>query len=292
MRFIVVSSSIEVAKNNTTYAKCHVFDGTSYFDINLWGCKEEIKANQGLYLDSSKLQINGNFKSAKFQDVKVLESSEEVKDILGKLPAPVSKEAWGKLIDACGKEFKYDDLEKFFRLRANELYPKYAKWIAAKMNHQSYDGGLLNHTYTLLRYAYFINKARTLDKDFVFDYVAIAGLFHDWGKLVEYKKTEKGWDYTPAIALMGHIYMSAHHVQEIMENEYAANHILRIVSCILSHHSHKEWGSPVEPCSFEARVLAEADQLSAWEDEYFYAEPMKKSYVLGVTVVKSTTPLE
>ena len=33
--------------------------------------------------------------------------------------------------------------------------------------------------------------------------------------------------------------------------------------CILAHHGHKEWGSPVEPITTEARILHFADDLSA-----------------------------
>src|SRR5207244_1862600 len=92
----------------------------------------------------------------------------------------------------------------------------------------------------------------------------IAAIFHDYGKILDYKFNEDGtisgtefkkrvhhlpysWEFFRATA--GEIGLPVAAIDEISH-------------AILAHHGRKEWQSPVEPCTPLAFALHSADMLS------------------------------
>ena len=128
---------------------------------------------------------------------------------------------------------------------------------AAHSHHHNYIGGLLQHTIEVMKFAYVISTVVECNKDIILT----AAFFHDIEKVKEY--TLEG-DYLPYASNIGHIMGSM-----MTFNEYAkangvdSKTIEEIDHCILAHHGRKEWGSPVEPQTPEAKIVHEADMLSA-----------------------------
>lgn len=86
---------------------------------------------------------------------------------------------------------------------------------------------------------------------------------------------------------MGHIYISAHTLQNTLENAgIDKKEISRIVHCVLAHHGEKEYGSPVVPCMQEAVIVTLLDNLSAKVDTIEGAGDGEACGALGTHIIK------
>ncbi|HHO76192.1 MAG TPA: HD domain-containing protein [Deltaproteobacteria bacterium] len=139
----------------------------------------------------------------------------------------------------------------------------FIKAPAAKGIHHNYIGGLLEHTLAMLKsidalypvYAHLgINR----------DLLITGAILHDIGKIYEYSYN-RVIDMTPEGRLVGHIYLSAHMVdQEIAGMEGFPGELrLQLLHLILGHHGQLEFGSPKLPMTKEAVMLHMIDDLDA-----------------------------
>jgi 3'-5' exoribonuclease len=150
-------------------------------------------------------------------------------------------------------------LERFFGERS-ERWARFREAPAAKVYHQAYRHGLLEHTISVAQAvsaasAYFPG----IDRD-----VAVTGaLLHDIGKTEAYNDDRMAIDLTDAGRLQGEIplgyYLVRREIEEVPGFDPAlAQAVLHI---ILSHHGALEHGSPVVPCTREAVLVHMIDNL-------------------------------
>jgi 3'-5' exoribonuclease len=150
-------------------------------------------------------------------------------------------------------------LERFFGERS-ERWARFREAPAAKVYHQAYRHGLLEHTISVAQAvsaasAYFPG----IDRD-----VAVTGaLLHDIGKTEAYNDDRMAIDLTDAGRLQGEIplgyYLVRREIEEVSGFDPAlAQAVLHI---ILSHHGALEHGSPVVPCTREAVLVHMIDNL-------------------------------
>lgn len=140
---------------------------------------------------------------------------------------------------------------------------RFRTWPAAYGMHHAFDGGLLEHTYSMALVADATLthdvSARGLDRDIVMCSIVL----HDVGKVLEYDWTVPG----PAVRsvrgiLLGHISMMDELiVRECVKNELYStkNPVLHLRHCLLSHHGNLEWGSPTKPSTREAVLVHHID---------------------------------
>lgn len=133
-------------------------------------------------------------------------------------------------------------------------------WPAAQAVHHAYRGGLLEHILKILEGVTFLAGAYGANRD-----VLVAGaILHDIGKLQElsYGVTT---DYSVEGNLVGHITLGAQLVRETGRAipDFPADVLLQIEHLVLSHHGQRALGSPVEPMTVEAFILAAVDDLDA-----------------------------
>lgn len=151
---------------------------------------------------------------------------------------------------------------------------------AAKVHHQNYPGGLLEHTLNVTSLALALadtygadgrpgltfNRARLpIDRGVLI----AAGLLHDIGKIQTYQYTPLP-DTTDANVWEGHLVIGYATVREqarpYLDNPPypgAIDEINKLLHCILAHHGTLEFGSPVTPACAEAFLLAQADMTDA-----------------------------
>ncbi len=150
-------------------------------------------------------------------------------------------------------------LDSFFG-EGSEAWARFSEAPAAKVFHQAYRHGLLEHT---LSVAQAVSAAANffpgIDRD-----VAVTGaLLHDIGKTEAYNEDPLAIDLTDAGRLQGEIPLGYYLVRRRIEDipgfdPHLAQCVLHI---ILSHHGKLEHGSPVAPATREAVLVHMIDNL-------------------------------
>jgi 3'-5' exoribonuclease len=133
-------------------------------------------------------------------------------------------------------------------------------WPAALTVHHAYRSGFLEHVLSVARAALTLGAAYGASQDLL----TAGALLHDIGKLEEldYDLTT---GYTREGNLVGHVALGTMMVRSSIAGIPDFPELLRtqIEHLVLSHHGRKEFGSPVEPMTIEALILAAADDLDA-----------------------------
>jgi 3'-5' exoribonuclease len=150
-------------------------------------------------------------------------------------------------------------LEGFFG-EGSAIWERFRDAPAAKVYHQAYRHGLLEHTLTV---AQAVSAAAALfpgiDRD-----VAVSGaLLHDVGKTIAYNDDPLAIDLTDAGRLQGEIPLGYYTVRRRIEEIPGFDPVLAqaVLHIILSHHGSLEHGSPIAPATREAVLVHMIDNL-------------------------------
>ncbi|MGE5415214.1 MAG: 3'-5' exoribonuclease YhaM family protein [Acidobacteriota bacterium] len=141
------------------------------------------------------------------------------------------------------------------------IYDKFCQAPAAQIHHHNYTGGLLEHTFAVMRLCDRIASAyEQLDRDLLI----WGALFHDVGKLREMEFVP-GIQYTEEGSMLGHIVIGVQMVDEMIRQLPGFDPELKtkVLHLIVSHHGEYEWQSPKKPQFTEAKVLHMADMMDA-----------------------------
>jgi 3'-5' exoribonuclease len=142
-------------------------------------------------------------------------------------------------------------------------------WTGSLDNKHHYGtGGLARHTLEVVNVALNTNKILNCNVDESELYLAC--LFHDVGKLWDYKKTESNsdvddWEGTLHKRTLHHISRSGlvWHDSIIKFPQLYDKYHDNVLHAILAHHGNREWGSPVSPYTKCAWLLHLSDSMSA-----------------------------
>ncbi len=156
---------------------------------------------------------------------------------------------------------------------------KFVEWPASQRQHHAYSGGLVVHTAEVLRGSLALASAYPTASAAV---LTCAAIFHDCEKVRDYEPNwvmdnvsgilvqtcddehPGGWRYTDYTWKIRHVAGSyAKWTQLAARFGLDQDFTDEVGHCILAHHGLKEWGSPVEPQTVEAKILHSADVLSA-----------------------------
>lgn len=150
-------------------------------------------------------------------------------------------------------------LDSFFN--DEEFVYLFKKAPAAKSLHHCYIGGLIEHTYEVIKICEVVCELfPQIDKELLLT----GAILHDIGKIYELKFT-RIIDYTDEGRLIGHIIMGGRMVGERMDkiDGFPKELKMRMSHLLLSHHGEHEWGSPIKPKTLEAWTLHYAENLDA-----------------------------
>jgi len=147
---------------------------------------------------------------------------------------------------------------------------------AAKSVHHAFVGGLLMHTWNMMRTADFLSGVyvSAVDRNLL-----IAGTFlHDLAKSREYAVSELGLvsDYTVSGRLVGHLVMGAIDVRDVcLGLGISEEKTMLLEHMVLSHHGQPEFGAAV-PCQCaESELLSYIDMIDSRME--IYAETLAKT---------------
>lgn len=137
---------------------------------------------------------------------------------------------------------------------------KFKIHYGAQKIHHAYLGGLLEHTFSMVKLALFIAQHYSLDKELLL----MGTLFHDVGKVFEF-------DINPAPqstmegGLIGHLVIGNAVFLELKKkiDGFPRDLGVKIQHLIISHHGEKEYGSPEVPMLPEAFALHIIDLLDS-----------------------------
>ena len=142
----------------------------------------------------------------------------------------------------------------------SQMWRRYRDAPAAKIYHQAYRHGLLEHSLTVAQAVSALSPIFSgIDRD-----LAVTGaLLHDIGKLDAYLLDGGTVSMADEGRLQGEIPLGYYRVRRAVETidgfpEGLAQAVLHI---ILSHHGTLEYGSPVVPCTREATLVHMVDNL-------------------------------
>jgi 3'-5' exoribonuclease len=135
------------------------------------------------------------------------------------------------------------------------------EWPAAQQIHHAYRGGLLEHVVKMADIGRYLARAYDANEDLV-----LAGvLLHDIGKLQELNYEPGGASYSRDGNMVGHIGLGLIMVRDAINGISGFPDDLRahVEHLVASHHGSRDRGSPVEPKTVEAFILAAADELDS-----------------------------
>jgi len=174
-------------------------------------------------------------------------------------PRPV-EDMWRELNELISREAKNPWVRELLRRTLEQFGDRLRIWPAAQLVHHAYRGGLLEHVLKMSEIG--VSLARSYNADA--DLVLAGALLHDIGKLEELDY-ECVAQYSTAGNLLGHITLGAQAVSRMAAGIEGFPEALKIEieHLVLSHHGSREFGSPVEPMTVEAFILAAVDDLDA-----------------------------
>ena len=180
-------------------------------------------------------------------------------DAILSAPRPID-EMWSELQDHL-KSVKNDHVRVLLNRIVGDHEAQLRVWPAAQVIHHAYRGGFLEHITKMAEVGRFVSNAYGADWDLV-----LAGIvLHDIGKLQELAYEGGAASYTRDGNMVGHIALGIVMVREAVNGIAGFPDDLRahLEHLIASHHGIREHGSPVEPKTVEAFILATIDELDA-----------------------------
>ena len=132
---------------------------------------------------------------------------------------------------------------------------------AAKHMHHAYLGGLLEHTLSVALLADRVaSHYAGIDRDLLLS----GALLHDIGKVFELD-FQHTIDYTNEGRLLSHIVLGLRLLDQKVSDIPGVDpeRLMLLRHLMVSHHGHREFGSPEEPKTIEALILNYVDEIDA-----------------------------
>jgi 3'-5' exoribonuclease len=253
-------------RNGEPWLRLSVGDATGTAEAVCW---EEAEANYALCSAGSPIFVSGVFEVSERWGAKIKISSlreaepheYETEDLAAE--SEVSLELLERDLRALLSTIQNPQLRELLDVFFGEesaTWRRFRDAPAAKVYHQAYRHGLLEHT---LSVAQAVSAAANffpgIDRD-----VAVTGaLLHDIGKTVAYNDDPLAIDLTDAGRLQGEIPLGYYTVRRAIEDLPGFDPSLAqcVLHIILSHHGSLEHGSPVVPATREAVLVHMIDNL-------------------------------
>lgn len=258
--FAVKSYKRAATRNNKPFVDIELGDNSGSIKGKIWsddlsscdkvveGDVVEVTATVEDFMNAPQMKIT-NMKKTDAYEISDLQQRTEfniddmwhdIEKTIGDIKNPHLK----KLLDAV---FNEETVEKF------KTSP------AAYKVHHNYLGGLLEHTWEMVRMS---ESIKSHYPKLNMDMVKTGLILHDIGKLEEFEMattiifTNKG-------KLLGHLYIGAEIVKHRAPKDMPEDLLNEVLHIVLSHSGKKEFGSPVVPMTGEAMAVHVIDYASS-----------------------------
>lgn len=265
--YVLNSHQIKLTKSNSQFLSISIKDKTGTLSGNMW----DVPANVSDFKDGDLVFVTAtvttylNQLQLKFTSIDTVKA--EAVSLEDKLAlVPFIEEDPEVLYQAVYDEVEAvadPQLAEMAKAMLENMKDKFLRYPAAKSIHHAEIGGLLLHSYEVVKY---IKAIHDVTPWFDQDITIVAGLFHDFGKFHEFSIASTGLvsDYSTEGMLLGHIFMGADQIANYCYKFHVSKEKTMLLQhMILSHHGEPEYGSAIRPLTMEAFVLHMADDLSA-----------------------------
>ncbi len=295
MTLLVVRIEERTTKKGDPYCRLTLSDGKTQQEANLFNnnTRESLKL-QGV---TEEKPVDVRLKCTEFQNQKnyTVDSinparlTDEEKATLIKMPPLPRQQMLLDMIrivlDSSGRQYDKDNViipEDDYSLTAltvrliSKNFKAFSSSSAAKSMHHNLMGGLLYHTYRMVKAAYSVcDIYTTLNRELLVCGTAL----HDIGKIEELSTSELGAaNYTPDGRLFGHALIGIEMIDKMVaeadsvagRETYNREDVRLLKHLIASHHGTLEWGAITLPAVPEAMVLHNIDMIDS--RMYMYEE--------------------
>jgi 3'-5' exoribonuclease len=161
-----------------------------------------------------------------------------------------------------------EEIRKLCKYVFTEKFEKeFTTYPAAKSNHHSGCGGLIEHSVSLAKLAVAAAQHYSYDYEFDTDLIIAGALFQDVGKIFEFNVDNLfNTELSPFYNLKGHITIGNEILYESLAElkiDSKQDKFLKLSHIILSHHGKPEFHSPVFPVTPEAILISRLDFLES-----------------------------
>ncbi len=273
VRPVLVSTINEnISKNGKPFLKITLKDGQSEQTALMFDISAAQLADMGIKKDSiadvdisvSEYQGARNYK---IKDIWLTKDNDvNIKDFIRMPPVDqnVMYQEICQLIKNSANDYngKYTPLSDLAIEILEHYKERYMNSSAAVSMHHNIRGGLLYHSYRMIKSADALCGVYSiLDKELMMCGTAL----HDIGKLWEYDTSFSGSaEFTPSGILFGHLYLGASLIKKFTDGKnYNKEKVQMLIHMILSHHGLHEWGTVTCPSTPEAFALHYIDNIDA-----------------------------
>mgnify|MGYP001155037336 CR=1 FL=1 len=258
--FAVKSYKRAATRNNKPFIDIELADNSGSIKGKVWsddisacdkvteGDVVEVTATIEDFMNAPQMKITNMKKTEVYELTELQQKSDfdidkmwkDLEDIISKIKNPHLKKLLNNVFD-------------------EETIQKFKEAPAAYKVHHNYLGGLIEHTWEMIRMS---ESVQSHYPKLNLDLLQTGILLHDIGKIQELEASTTIL-ITNQGKLLGHIYMGAEMVKNKAQDDIPEDLLNEVLHIILSHHGTKEYGSPVVPMTSEAITVHVMDNASA-----------------------------
>lgn len=265
--FLLKSLSTKTTKAGKNYFDIVLCDRYAELPCKMWDVppyllEEPLPAGDVVYANFQVEEYEGNFQGRiSFLRPVLLTDSYDKSELVP--TSPIEPEKIYNYIMKTVSEFKNEELRSIVEFVYKENKELLLYMPAAKSVHHDFVGGLLFHTFGMLRTATALSQIYpSVNKELLCTGV----LLHDIYKTREFTTSPIGLvtEYSPCGNLLGHISMGATYISKVCDKLNISEELSMVLQhMILSHHGEPEMGSAIAPRVLEAKLLNLCDTIDA-----------------------------
>lgn len=268
---VVLLTAIEEkeTKGGSPYCRLTLCDGETQIQANLWNkTKADVKVPEKTLI-TVELYPKLYQEALSYEVFRYGPAPEDcaMTDYIVKAPYD-SQSMYDNILAVLRKEIP--DHEQDLICMVEKLYEDHKEkllyWSAAKSVHHNCYGGLLYHTFRMIRSGIALSRVYQIDKELLLAGIAL----HDIGKIYELETDNLGTaEYSIDGVLFGHAMLGIELINkevgraQMLGTPYDKEKVRLLKHMLCAHHGNLDWGAITVPVIPEAMMLHEIDMIDS-----------------------------